>query len=141
LGTSFNVDSRGEQVEVFLNEGKVKLLTDEDENNAITLQPGEKVKYNVREKIMEKTTDETMATSASWKEGILNFKNMEFREVLIKLTTIYGKDFECEDEALLGRPMYIGIPYADWDMVRQALELSMGVKFIESEGRYKVEKE
>lgn len=139
LGTSFNVDSRGDKTEVFLKEGSVRLHLKDDLDEVITMMPGNKVKYSISEQRLELSEDESMLSSAAWKEGVLNFKNMEFREVLNELKDIYGKEFKCDDEALLSRMMYLGVPYANWDTLRQALELSLGIRIIDSEGIYLVE--
>jgi len=80
-----------------------------------------------------------MITAASWKKNILNFKNMKFGEVLNLLRDIYGQSFECSDPNLLSTPMYLGVPYSDWDAVRQALELSLNIEFeLVENRRYKV---
>lgn len=142
LGTSFNVNSReAETTEVYLEEGKVALKLEDNSKQLINMVPGERVKYDAVNQRVEKTKNETMTTSASWKNGVLNFQNRSFREVLHILREIYGKSFECNETALLDKPMYIGVPYADWEAVRQALELSLGVKFVQTGKRYKVVKE
>src|SRR5690554_4958388 len=68
VGTSFNVNNRNEKVEVYLDEGKVNLYIKHDISNFITMEPGEKVKYDGGRKKMEKTMNESMITSASWKK-------------------------------------------------------------------------
>ena len=148
LGTSFNVDSREEKTEVYLEEGKVnlKLRNEPDLKNVkasreIVMKPGDQVRYSVREKKVERSEGQTMITAAAWKNNVLNFKNMKFSEVLNLLREIYGQSFECSDSKLLGTPMYLGVPYSDWEAVRQALELSLNVEFEEiSVNRYLVKK-
>jgi len=141
LGTSFNVDSRGVVTEVFLEEGKVELKVNNEQVETITMAPGEKVKYNGQSKEVEKLANESMISSAAWKKGVLNFKNMLFSDVLVELNNTYGRNFECSDTSLLSKPMFVGVPYADWEAVRQALELSLNIKFTEFEGSYLVEAE
>lgn len=152
LGTSFNVDSRESSTRVYLDEGKVNLKLKEiiadpaqegsaemKKNNEILLQPGEQVKYSAREKRVEKSEGLSMITGAAWKLDVLNFKNMQFHEVLDLLRDTYGQSFECSDGKLLSTPMYLGVPYSNWDAVRQALELSLNVKFEKvSDRRYRV---
>ncbi|GAA5225343.1 FecR family protein [Membranihabitans marinus] len=141
LGTSFNVDSRVLSTEVYLEEGKVQLQLAAEKDTIYSMAPGEKIIYKAEEKAVKKTLNETMTSAASWKNGVLNFKAMTFREVLIKLEEIYGKTLVCEDTKLLDTPMYLGVPYADWDAVKQALEMSLNVQFVESEGKYSVKSE
>ena len=141
LGTSFNVDSREAKTEVYLEEGEVnlKLLPAEseqlvDEEN-ILMKPGDQVRYIARENKIEKEEGQTMITAAAWKNNVLNFKNMKFGEVLNLLREIYGQSFECSDSRLLSTPMYLGVPYSDWDAVRQALELSLNIEFEQKASR------
>lgn len=136
LGTSFNVDSRNTKTDVYLDEGKVnlKLLKKEDheyesETKEIIMKPGDQVKYNSLKDKVERTEGQTMITAAAWMNNVLNFKNMKFSEVLNLLREIYGQSFECSDSKLLNTPMYLGVPYSDWDAVRQALELSLNIEF------------
>src|SRR5690625_184565 len=152
LGTSFNVDSRESSTRVYLDEGKINLKLKEmipdqtqegsaemKKNNEILLQPGEQIKYSAREKKVEKSEGLSMITGAAWKLDVLNFKNMQFHEVLDLLRDIYGQSFECSDGKLLSTPMYLVVPYSNWEAVRQALELSLNIEFEEvSTSRYRV---
>ena len=132
VGTSFNVDNRDEKVEIYLDEGKVNLSLAHNLTSSIAMEPGQKIRYDAVQKKVEMTENETMISSASWKKGVLNFKDMEFREVLDKLKNIYGKPIQCEEEDLLTKKIYLGVPYSDWDAVMQALELSLDITFNES---------
>jgi len=148
LGTSFNVDSREEKTKVYLDEGRVNLKLNEvksesgDRNHVqeIIMMPGEQVSYSARQKIIEKSEGQTMITAAAWKENVLNFKNMQFGEVLNLLRDIYGQSFECSDQKLLTTPMYLGVPYSNWEAVRQALELSLNIQFEETTPQHYVVK-
>lgn len=142
LGTSFNVDSRDVKTDVYLDEGKVnlKLLKKEGpdyeiEPKEIIMKPGDQVKYNSLKNKIERAEGQTMITAAAWVNNVLNFKNMKFREVLNLLREIYGQSFECSDSKLLNTPMYLGVPYSDWDAVRQALELSLNIEFEQKANR------
>ncbi|MEX2564840.1 MAG: FecR domain-containing protein [Cyclobacteriaceae bacterium] len=134
VGTSFNVNNRDQKVEVYLDEGKVNLHIEHDVTNIIAMEPGQKVKYDAGLKKTEKSMNESMISSASWKKGVLNFKDMEFKEVLDKLKNIYGKSFKCEEHQLLTKTIYLGVPYSDWEAVRQAMELSLDIQITESGG-------
>lgn len=138
LGTSFNVDNREAVTKVYLDEGKVNLKlnakVNEDSNlpEEIIMEPGDQISYSAEKKKIEKTEGQTMITAAAWKMNVLNFKNMKFGEVLNLLGDIYGQTFECKDSTLLRTPMYLGVPYSNWEAVRQALELSLNIRFRES---------
>ncbi len=146
LGTSFNVDSREAKTKVYLDEGRVNLKLNDTENRSgeekhaqeIIMNPGEQVSYSARQKKIEKSEGQTMITAAAWKVNVLNFKNMQFGEVLDLLRDIYGQSFECTDRKLLNTPMYLGVPYSNWEAVRQALELSLNIQFQEAAAQHYV---
>ena len=146
LGTSFNVDSRETKTKVYLDEGLVNLKLNsskqddsrEEYTQEIIMKPGEQMSYSAKQKKVEKSEGQTMITAAAWKMNLLNFKNMEFKEVLELLHDIYGQSFECTDVKLLSTPMYLGVPYSNWETVRQALELSMNINFRETESKHYV---
>lgn len=152
LGTSFNVDSREKNTRVYLEEGKInlklnKLISESPAEessgtkqiNEMVLEPGEQIKYSAKDKKIEKEDGLSMIAAASWKLDVLNFKNMKFHEVLDLLRDIYGQSFECSEGDLLTTPMYLGVPYSNWEAVRKALELSLNIEFERlSERRYKV---
>jgi ferric-dicitrate binding protein FerR (iron transport regulator) len=148
LGTSFNVDSRETKTKVYLDEGRVNLKLNDTENDPneekhsqeIIMNPGEQVSYSARQKKIEKSEGQTMITAAAWKVNVLNFKNMQFGEVLDLLRDIYGQSFECTDRKLLSTPMYLGVPYSNWEAVRQALELSLNIQFRETAAQHYVVK-
>lgn len=137
LGTVFNINSWGDITKVYLETGKINLkLNDKEHNNSkekplqeVTMKSGDQVYYSAGEKKIKKFNGQTMITAAAWKMNVLNFKNKQFSEVLNLLSDIYGQSFECTDSKLLGTPMYLGVPYSNWDTVRQALELSMKIQF------------
>ncbi|GEO24026.1 anti-sigma factor [Cyclobacterium qasimii] len=133
IGTSFNVDNRSEKVEIYLDEGRLDVHLKDPEIEVIKMVPGDKVKVDPETNKVAKETNTSLINSASWKNGILNFKDMKLAEVLVKLTNIYGKTFVCENEALLDIDLYLGVPFADWDTVKQVLSLSLDIEFIENE--------
>lgn len=148
LGTSFNIDSRQDKTEVYLDEGEVNLkLRQKYDNNGsgiqpektdeheILMKPGELVLYDSKSRKLQKNKGQSLITAAAWKNNVLNFKNMKFSEVLNLLRDIYGQSFECSDAKLLNTPMYLGVPYSDWEAVRQALELSLNIEFEKTANR------
>lgn len=133
IGTSFNVDNRSEKVAIYLDEGRLNVHLKDPEIEVIKMVPGDKVQVDSETNKIAIETNTSLINSASWKNGILNFKDMKLAEVLVKLTNIYGKTFVCEDEALLDIDLYLGVPYANWDTVKQVLSLSLDIEFIENE--------
>ncbi len=145
LGTSFNVNSRETTTTVYLENGKVNLKlmdnsfkenNEPEKINEIILNPGEQISYNTKAGKIEKSEGQSIISAAAWKMNILNLKNMQFSEVLELLSNIYGQSFECSDESLLSKTLYLGVPYSDWDAVRHALELSLDIRFEKTAERH-----
>jgi len=140
IGTSFNVDNRSEKVAIYLDEGRLNVHLKDSEIDVIKMMPGDKVQVDSETNKIVKETNTSLINSASWKNGILNFKDMKLSDVLIKLTDIYGKTFVCENQALLDIDLYLGVPFANWDTVKQVLSLSLDIEFIEKEDTVEIKR-
>lgn len=111
LGTAFNVHSRGEATEVFLEEGQVRLDIGTDSTGALFLQPGEKLAYSRSRRAILDSGQASAEIHLAWKDGLLRFDKAPMREVLQKIQDIYGITFQVEQEAIYNRPIYSqGIP-------------------------------
>ncbi|HSI75427.1 MAG TPA: FecR domain-containing protein [Lunatimonas sp.] len=139
IGTSFNVNHRTETVEIYLDEGLLNVHLKGTESDAIEMVPGDRLHVNPAKKEVDLVPNHTLIQAASWKKGVLNFRDQTLAEVLVKLTQIYGKEFVSTDSSLLAKELYVGVPYADWETVRQALELSLNIRFNEKDHYVKLE--
>lgn len=133
LGTSFNVRNVGQSSEVFLREGKIKLnlpldAMDEEE---IIMEPGDYIKFNLEDQSKVLKSDVAVSEVASWTEGALRYVDQPLGWILEDLGRIYGKKFVLEDTVLANIPMDVGFPYANWEVMNTALELSLGIQLIE----------
>lgn len=158
LGTTFNVSNRRGETMVFLEKGSVKLglleeLTSENHNEthiqyngkkdeisprqSIMMEPGETVKYSAESQKMLKSEERSSEQYTKWKDGTLLFDNMSLGEILRKFEDIYGKKFETNDFSLLNRQISMGIPYKNWDTVKELMEKSLDVEVIEK-GDHKI---
>lgn len=125
LGTSFNVEARRDDTKVYLEEGEVRLNVKDD--TEVLLKPGEQVIYNnINEKI-KLSENETIESAASWKNGVISFREEKLEVILLELSDIFGKEFECSDRSLLAKPMDIGVPFMNWEATKESLELSMNI--------------
>ncbi|WP_236979551.1 FecR family protein [Membranihabitans maritimus] len=124
LGTSFNVSNRSEETNVYLESGKVELdfkdLTLENEE----MVPGESINYS---KINGNVSrhNSTLVESASWKDGSLIYKQEPLSRVLRDIKNNYGKKIEVNDSTLLNKKVTVGLPYTNWEMVVESLELML----------------
>ncbi|WP_236980982.1 FecR family protein [Membranihabitans maritimus] len=131
LGTEFNLESRDEYTNVFLQEGKVVL--DGKALAPIEMEPGDLVRYNQKQNTIDKLKGQKPEVSTSWKEGVFTFTDKTGLEILKKMTDIYGKEFEIRDSSRLKDIIVVqGLPYTDWDFTKEALELTLGVELKES---------
>lgn len=136
LGTSFNVSSREKFSEVYLYEGKVELEI--GESGVKMMKPGDRIGYDHGEKKIFEKDSESISSSASWVNGVLNFHNRTFGYVLRNLSDIYGKEIRCDDEELIGRRINLGVPYMEWESTRKALEMSMEIEIIQVNNEFLV---
>jgi ferric-dicitrate binding protein FerR (iron transport regulator) len=97
LGTSFNVRNFTEEneVSIALVEGKVKIETGVDGNNASFLLPGEKLVYHNSSGLATKTVFDSEFITG-WKEGLLVFEDADLSEFIITLERWYGVKFKVE---------------------------------------------
>ncbi len=157
-GTAFNVESRRDKTDVFLESGSVELelnhrLEDQksmikdpvDTNltsttNTIRMKPGDAVSYSAYNHYLEHVNNSTTQENASWVEGSLSFENESLKDVLNSLEDIYGKKFQVDDAGLLKRKVNLGLPYEDWETVFGLMTLSLEVKMKEENGVIKLDR-
>ena len=131
LGTQFNLETRRDYTNVFLKEGKVVLET--ENLQTIEMEPGDLVHYDVDKKQAQKVSDQPADPALSWKDGVFTFTTLTGIQILDKMEDIYGKEFVIEDAHRLSDIIIVqGLPYADWDFTREALELALDVRFVDS---------
>lgn len=121
LGTSFNVDSRGTQTDVFLEEGEVRLnLGDREE----TLKPGDFIAYSAEKKtILERRNDPPPAElDTSWKEGVLVIKDKSIAEILRQIEELYDVKTKVIDSTLLDQIKTVAVPMGELELTIPLLE-------------------
>lgn len=138
LGTSFNVNSRGSESQVYLKSGSVNVQNNHQANNQVLLKEGESAYFDPANKEVVKTSDQRYVNQAKWVEGLLVFKNVPFKEILQSLEDIYGFPIRLEDSSLAMRPMDFALPYSDWEITSAALELALGGKIEMDEKGYEL---
>lgn len=129
LGTEFNVKSRDGETGVFLQSGKVNLDVAGEVIRTIEMEPGDFVQYDDADKKLVATEQNRIQERASWVDGMLEFRNESVPEILNEFENLYGKSFQLDNTELLEKRMDLSLPYADWDLVRKALEIALDVEF------------
>lgn len=130
LGTAFNVNTRQEASEVFLEEGQVRLSLKNSDTPAILLQPGEVVTYSISKKLLLKPQIVDQASEISWKEGILTFKDTPLKKILEELFATNIFEFEIRDKELEVKEFTISVPNNDIDVAMNLLNKTVGAKII-----------
>lgn len=133
-GTTFNVRERYGYVEVFLNSGSVELRLNNQPTETIPMDPGQEATYDAASEELVINTQKTLSKSASWVEGRFEFENEYLPEILKSFEALYGVSFQITNEELLEKRLDLTLPYsADWDMLKEALEIALSVEFIEDQ--------
>lgn len=138
LGTAFNVASRADNTEVFLQEGSVELELADQQQESRLMIPGDKVTMNNHTGTVSERRSEDILTSASWVTGVLNYHDKSMMEVLQNLSELFGVEISCEDGDLMTKKINLGVPYMDWDNTRKALEMAIEVEFRKEDEKYTV---
>lgn len=99
LGTSFNINGRGDQCKVSLATGKVEVHQLERDENYF-LKPGEAVQFDVRTGLVRRTEYEDFEDYL-WTKGIIAFKDDPFDRVIEKLSRWYNVEFNIENAGIV----------------------------------------
>jgi len=120
LGTTFNVNARGQMTTVFLEEGKVNLDL-ENRDDDLGMNPGDIVSYSKQIRVPEKK-QVVEEIPASWRNGTMEFENSPLQDILQRLKDIYGVEVIFENEAHLDRRYRISVPIERLDMAFEVLK-------------------
>ena len=136
LGTSFNVNTRNDQTEVLLEEGKV-ILAVANQKQTIDMNPGDLITYSKKSNTLEENRNNAPALeTAAWKEGSLIFNNSPLIEALFEIEDIYGIRFVIETGELKGETITGGIPINDLRITLETLAKVYGLKMKVTGNRY-----
>ncbi len=125
LGTSFNVHSRGDRTNVFLEEGKIRLDLGQEEKY---LDPGELIEYSGQKKAITKQYKASAERHISWKDGTLFLKDATTSEILKKLEEIYGVSITVRDEDIFSELKTVAVPMDKLSIAIPILERTLGVR-------------
>jgi transmembrane sensor len=105
LGTSFNINSENEANDISISvlTGKVKVLRvneNKKEQQLGQLNPNEQLSYTESNNSYQIKTLANAYDYASWKDGTLRFRNMNFEQIAQKLEHWYGMKIIFKDDAI-----------------------------------------
>ncbi|MEM8889604.1 MAG: FecR family protein, partial [Bacteroidota bacterium] len=127
LGTSFNVNSRNKETEVFLEEGKIKLNAGETETFMV---PGDLIAYSDLTKEIIENRKGVNDIHSSWKDGVLILQQKSAEEIFNKMKDIYGVEFQVKDSLLLESKTTVRIPMDKLEIAVPILERALNVEIL-----------
>ena len=120
LGTKFNVLSKPDNVSVTLETGKVKVSMD-NVGDEFFLAPGEQFSFDIARGITKKTKVNT-GLFTEWRNGTLQFNEINFSKAIKQLENWYDVEIECNSEELLNRNIRGKYANEELKMVLEDLE-------------------
>lgn len=126
-GTIFNVNSKQEKTQVYLEEGSIWLALKNGDSKKML--PGNFISYSSKQnKILAEKKNAIAEEQTSWKNGTLTFNNLSLEDALKKVTETYGykvvfKDDESRHSLITGT-----VPTTNIDICLQAIKKSVNVE-------------
>ncbi|MCP3929531.1 MAG: DUF4974 domain-containing protein [Bacteroidetes bacterium] len=137
LGTSFNVNTRNDETEVFLEEGKVTLDIEGIEKRKIEMNPGDLFSYSKNSNELQADKNDISALEvASWKEGTLIFYNTPLSQALFEIEDIYGIQFVFQTTDLKEETISGGVPINNLEVTLETLQEVYNIQFKTAGKRY-----
>ena len=131
-GTSFNVSTKKEKTDVFLEEGSIwlKLKNGADKK----MIPGNYISYSAEEnKILEDKNIFNPIIKTSWKDGSLLFENLSLEKAMEKIEESYGYSIVFKDDNSKNILITGAVPITNIDICIKAIEKSAGVLIVKKE--------
>ena len=133
LGTEFNVNQRGEAVQVMLTEGQVQLYNPENTVN-VTMAPGELVEYSTQTNRVAQTKANAEVYTA-WRENRYVFEDTALEDIRNLIENNYGKEVIITSPALLTREITATIPSTKLAVLLTILEETLGIDIVQQDNQ------
>jgi transmembrane sensor len=102
LGTEFNVNTRREQTNVVLQEGKVQLTT--ENQSAVVMKPGDMAIVSPKNRHIQLKRVQPAQYDA-WKESYLILDGQSLPEIVSSLEDLFGLTIQLQDDQLLTKKL------------------------------------
>lgn len=131
LGTEFNVNTRRQQVEVYLQSGKVKVNS---LAGTAVLKPGDFVVYQKgdQELVVKQNATAEIEDVLSWKSNFFVFNDTPLSEVVEELEDSYGFTVVMQEKLLSQRKITARISRKDVDVLFDVLSETLGIRIARS---------
>lgn len=125
-GTEFNVNSRKQQTQVVLEEGRVRLALQNGTEQEMV--PGDLLTYSAaKNKVVESKRLLSAEALTSWKDGTLIFEDIRVEDALEKIAELYGYEIVFEDVRIADKLIHLTIPTKNLEICLNMMELSGGI--------------
>jgi ferric-dicitrate binding protein FerR (iron transport regulator) len=123
LGTSFNVYSRGQELKVACNTGKVRVLAGQEQ---VELTPGQCANRQ-GEELMVANFDTDQKT---WRQGVFYYENARLGDILEEMERQFSIRIECTDDVRNVQGITTNFSKDDREAAFQTVSAPVGMEFI-----------
>lgn len=134
LGTKFNVQNRRGKTEVVLNEGKIRLTSNEggkSQIKTVLMKPNQLVSFANSDTALRIQTVKSENYSA-WHHNKLVFKDTKLSDVAHTLEDFYGVKIIISDDKINNRELTGTLPNDDLSVVLKSLAATHNIEIIQS---------
>ncbi|MCB0607854.1 MAG: FecR domain-containing protein [Lewinellaceae bacterium] len=123
LGTQFNVNTRTENTQVLLEEGKVRLKASEMRSAPdVLMAPGELASFSPKTGRFSKQQLQQTQPYTSWKDGYLIYEKATIAEVIRDIQSTYGLKVNISGSLLLEKTIRGAVPTDNLDEFLEMVE-------------------
>lgn len=126
LGTSFNVRQVGDEVEVFVETGKVQLYNPNKLTESVIIEPGYVGKISANNVAKVKNTNDNIT---SWRTKTLKFKETQLNQVISDLENTYDKSIVFDSENINNYKLTSVYNNQDFEVVIQSICISFNLTY------------
>lgn len=132
LGTSFNVNTRRENLSVYLQSGRVRLETGTEE---IILQPGERADYDKSSrKVMVHAEEQQQSDDKlAWKSDLYIMNDLPLSTIVKDIEDNFGVSVVVQDTTLNGRRVTAKVPARDADLLLKVLSQALELEIVKDD--------
>lgn len=135
LGTSFNVKTSDENVEVSVRTGKVSLTSRENAQQTVTLEAGNKGIFDLKTKALNKKEIDD-SNEWAWQTKRLVFEDSPLSRVIRMLEKFYTININVRNQAILNCTFNSEFEAANLEEVLEVLEGTLNLKVEKESGQY-----
>lgn len=123
LGTSFNVKKQGDYTDVVLDEGSIAVQIGDQ---ALTLEPGQRVSVHGKDKSLEKSTVENRL-HRYYLNSKFEAENIPLYQIVEALNAAYGANITIASEGLANRKITTTLEYGSLDQNLEVIKETLGI--------------